>query len=116
MSTAAMLLAEIGAVGADATLENGVLCISAPDGALTEEQCRRLIELRAEIIALLAEPANDCYGPDMSGGIRPVAAIDLPADLMLAFEERAAIAEFDSGLDRAAAERLAWAEVTGSEP
>jgi hypothetical protein len=38
---------------------------------------------------------------------------NLPADLRNAFEERAAIAEFDGGLDRDAAERLAWAEVTG---
>jgi hypothetical protein len=35
-------------------------------------------------------------------------------DLMDAYEERAAIAEFEGGLDRDAAERLAWAEVTGS--
>jgi hypothetical protein len=37
-----------------------------------------------------------------------------PTDLRAAFEERAAIAEFDGGLDRDAAERLAWAEVTDS--
>jgi hypothetical protein len=37
-----------------------------------------------------------------------------PTDLRAAFEERAAIAEFEGGLDRDAAERLAWAEVTGS--
>jgi hypothetical protein len=37
----------------------------------------------------------------------------LPVDLMLDFEERAAIAEFDGGLDRTAAERLAWSEVIG---
>jgi hypothetical protein len=44
--------------------------------------------------------------------LRGAAAVaDLPADLRDAFEERAAIAEFDGGLDRAAAERLAWAEV-----
>ena len=108
-----MLLAEIGAVGADATFEDGVLCISAPDGALTEAQCRRLIEHRAEIIALLAEPATDRTHRDMSRPVPPVAVDALPVDLMLAFEERAAIAEFDGGLDRAAAERLAWAEVIG---
>ena len=38
----------------------------------------------------------------------------LPASLKSAFDERAAIAEFDGGLDRDAAERLAWDEVTGS--
>ena len=44
--------------------------------------------------------------------LRGAAAVaDLPADLRDAFEERAAIAEFDGGLDRAAAERLAWAKV-----
>jgi hypothetical protein len=42
-------------------------------------------------------------------------AADLPADLRAAFEERAAIAEFDGGLDRTAAERLAWTEVTGED-
>jgi hypothetical protein len=49
--------------------------------------------------------------------LNQVAAVaDLPADARDAFEERAAIAEFDGGLDRAAAERLAWDEVTGGEP
>jgi hypothetical protein len=39
-------------------------------------------------------------------------AIDsLPASLKAAFEERAAITEVDGGLDRKAAERLAWDEV-----
>jgi hypothetical protein len=36
---------------------------------------------------------------------------NLTADLRNAFEERAAIAEFDGGLDRDAAERLTWTEV-----
>jgi hypothetical protein len=59
---------------------------------------------KAEIAALLAEPAND-----MS---RDVPAGDLPPDLQSAFVERAAIAEFDGGLDREAAARLARQEVT----
>ena len=46
--------------------------------------------------------------------LNQVAAVaDLPADLKDAFEERAAIAEFDGRLDRAAAERLALDDVTG---
>jgi hypothetical protein len=40
-----------------------------------------------------------------------VAIDSLPAYLKTAFEERAAIAEVAGGLDRAAAERLAWDEV-----
>lgn len=61
---------------------------------------------RTEIISLLAEPAND---RDMS---RTAPADDLPPDLQAAFDERAAIAEVDGGLDRSAAERLARQEVT----
>jgi hypothetical protein len=45
----------------------------------------------------------------------PVAIEDLPISLIIAYEERAAIAEFTGGLDRAAAERLAWAEVIGED-
>ncbi|MCK8786743.1 hypothetical protein M0638_20435 [Roseomonas sp. NAR14] len=40
----------------------------------------------------------------------------LQADLRDAFEERAAILEFDAGLPRAEAERLAWVEVMGTQP
>jgi hypothetical protein len=38
----------------------------------------------------------------------------LPASLKVAFQERAAIAEVDGGLDRAAAERAAWDEVNAA--
>jgi site-specific DNA-methyltransferase (adenine-specific) len=40
-------------------------------------------------------------------------ANDLPTELKTAFDERAAIAEFDGGLDRNTAERLARDEMTG---
>lgn len=36
-------------------------------------------------------------------------------ELQAEYEERAAIMEFDGGLSRAEAERLAWAEVYGTE-
>ena len=61
---------------------------------------------RTEIISLLAEPAND---RDMS---RTAPADDLPPDMQAAFDERAAIAEVDGGLNRETAERLARQEVT----
>jgi len=57
---------------------------------------------RTEIAALLAKPAND----------REALADDLSPDLQAAFDERAAIAEFDGGLNREAAERLAQQEAT----
>jgi hypothetical protein len=46
------------------------------------------------------------------GAIELDPANDLPTELKTASDERAAIAEFDDGLDRNAAERLAWNEVT----
>jgi hypothetical protein len=60
--------------------------------------------------------------PEAVAGVRGSAAprflhvrVDaLLADPRVAFEERAAIAEFEAGLDCDAAERLAWAEVTDS--
>jgi hypothetical protein len=102
VSGAAVLLTEIRAAGVDVGLDNGVLRVRAPKGVLTAVQRERLVEHHAEIISLLAEPAND----------RDVPADDLPPDLQAAFDERAAIAEFDGGLDRDAAERLARDEVS----
>jgi hypothetical protein len=98
VSGAAILLAEICAAGVDVGLDDGVLRVRAPKGILTAVQRERLIEHRAEIISLLAEPANDREA--------------LADDLRAIFDERAAIAEFDGGLAHEAAERLARQEVT----
>jgi hypothetical protein len=60
----------------------------------------------------LLEPSellrDGCGVPE---GVGPDPANNLPAELKAAFDERAAIVEADGGLDRAAAERLAWEEV-----
>jgi hypothetical protein len=108
VSAAPDLLAEIRAAGAQLGLDGDVLRVKAPRGVLTAAQRERLVECRAEIIRLLAEPANDRTGADMSRTVPPVAVEDLPVDLMFDFDERAAIAEFEGGLDPAAAELLAW--------
>jgi hypothetical protein len=106
MSAAPDLLTEVRAAGVQLWLDDGKLRIKVPRGALTTVQRDLLTARRAEIAALLAEPAND---RDVS---RDVPADDLPPDLQSAFDERAAIAELDGGLDREAAERLARQEVT----
>jgi pentose-5-phosphate-3-epimerase len=104
VSGAAVLLAEIRATGVDVGLADGVLRVRAPKGMLTVVQRERLVEHHAEIITLLAEPAND--GETL--------ADDLPPDLQAVFDERAAIVEVDGGLNRDAAERLARQEVTSA--
>jgi hypothetical protein len=117
MIPAAVLLAEIRAAGVDVGLADGMLRVRAPKGVLTATQRQHLVEHHAEIIRLLANPANDLPNRDMSRtvpvcpAVPPVPVDSLPASLKVAFEERAAIAEVDGGLDRAAAERLAWEEV-----
>jgi hypothetical protein len=65
-------------------------------------------ELRAKPCQTAIGTTNDRNAP------LSVLVASLPADLRNAFEERAAIAEFDGGLDRDEAERLTWAEVTGN--
>jgi hypothetical protein len=102
VSGAAVLLAEIRAAGVDVGLDDGVLRVRAPKGILTAAQRARLVEHHAEIISLLAEPANDREA--------------LADDLRAIFDERAAIAEIDGGLNRDAAERLARDEVTSGPP
>ena len=82
----------------DVGLADGALRVRAPKGILTAVQRECLIEHHAEIISLLDEPANDREA--------------LADDLRAIFDERAAIAEFDGGLDHEAAERLARQEVT----
>jgi TubC N-terminal docking domain len=111
MTGVSVLLAEVRAAGVQLGLEGGKLRIKVPRGVLTATQRDQLVTHRAEIAALLAEPAND---RDMSRTVPvcPAVPVDsLPASLKVAFQERAAIAEVDGGLDRAAAERLAWDEV-----
>ena len=99
MSAAATLLAEIGAIGAEATLEDGALCISAPDGALTDAQCRLVIEHRAEIAALL-----DCP-PGFRGGPAGDTVEDWRIWMRLVVHRRR-----DRGQDLQTALRLAWGE------
>jgi hypothetical protein len=89
VSAASALLAEIRAVGADASVEDGALCIWADEGVLTDAHYQRLTAHRIEIAALLAEPANDRYGPD-----------EIVADLKAVFAD-------DGPASDAAAERLA---------
>jgi hypothetical protein len=97
VTAASVLLAEVRAVGAEVVLDDGVLRVRAPKGALTAAQRERLIDHHADIIALLAEPANDRTHRDMS---RPVPPAALLADVQAVFAA-------DGPVRQAAAERLA---------
>jgi hypothetical protein len=93
MTAVSVLLAEVRAAGVQLGLEGGKLLIEVPRGALTVAQRERLVEHRAEIAALLTEPAGDRYGPD-----------EVVADLKTAFT-------VDGPASHAAAERLGKARV-----
>lgn len=54
-------------------------------------------------------------------GAAPIITVTMPhdpgdSDLLDAYEERAAILEYDAGLCRAKAERRAWQDIYGSMP
>src|SRR5262245_42510874 len=74
----------------------GRLVVDAPAGALTDDDRRLLARHKAELIGLLAGVAT----PD-----------DLPSDWHVAWDERAAILEFEGGIPRERAEALALAEI-----
>jgi len=87
--TAEDLLAEAQAAGLTVQARDGRLIVRGP--SMTEpELVRALLDSKAELM--------------------PVLLSLTPADLVT-FDERAAIAEYDGGLSRADAERLAWAEL-----
>jgi hypothetical protein len=92
MTAVPELLAEVRAAGVRLALDGRKLVIDVPRGALTAAQRQRLIECRAEIAALLAEPSASHYGPD-----------DVIADLKTVFTA-------DGPASDAAAERLARAK------
>jgi TubC N-terminal docking domain len=62
MTGVSVLLAEVQAVGVQLGVDGGKLRIKVPRGVLTATQRAQLVEHRAEIIRLLAEPVD--YGPD----------------------------------------------------
>jgi hypothetical protein len=135
MSGVSALMAEVHAAGATVSFVDGVVRIRARKGALTDAQCQRLFEHRAEIATLLAGAANDraaAAAPapapapadddphrvaalagalaDLSAGLERVRP---PRTLRDDFDERAAVAEFDGGLTRVAAEQIALADAPG---
>jgi hypothetical protein len=85
------------------------LLVDAPRGALNEELRGTLLDRKAELLAILA--SADKWARRAAGLLSAVAESDLRADLRELFEHRAAVCEFDGGLSRAEAERIAFDEL-----
>jgi hypothetical protein len=78
MTGVSVLLAEVQAVGVQLGLDGGKLRIRAPRDVLTATQRAQLVEHRAEIIRLLAEPVD--YGSDeVVADLKTVFTVDGPA-------------------------------------
>jgi hypothetical protein len=93
------LLADLAARGIELQARGGRLRFRPAD-AVTPDLARRLKYHKDELLALLrADPA---------AAITPA---DLPPDWQFAWEERAAIMEYDGGLPREQADVLALADV-----
>lgn len=77
----------------------------------------------AEMVKRLREQGVDLFVDPAAGRVRyraPAGTLTLDLGLMVAevglqYQERAAIMEYDGGLDRATAERLAAADVLGAD-
>jgi hypothetical protein len=85
------VLARAKAAGLTWRLDGARLVVSGPKSGA--DLARAVLDFKAQVVAILAGPAA------------------LPPDQRERYEERAAIMEFDAGLSRAEAERLALEEV-----
>ncbi|MCH7884414.1 MAG: hypothetical protein IIC01_04110 [Planctomycetes bacterium] len=85
------------------------LVVDAPRGALTEQLRGTLREHKAELLAIVTAP--DLWARRAAALLSGVADPDLRADLRELFEHRAAVCEFDGGLSRTDAERVAFGEL-----
>ena len=68
-----------------------------------------LLRCKAELLAILSD--NDRWARQAAGLLATVADPDRRADLREVFEHRAAVCEFDGGLSRTDAERIAFDEL-----
>ncbi len=85
------------------------LVVDAPRGTLTERLRGTLREHKAELLAIVTAP--DLWARRAAALLSGVADSGLQADLRELFEHRAAVCEFDGGLSRADAERVAIGEL-----
>lgn len=85
------------------------LVVDAPRGALTEQLRGTLREHKVELLAIVTAP--DLWARRAAVLLSGVADPDRRADLRELFEHRAAVCEFDGGLSRTDAERVAFGEL-----
>lgn len=85
------------------------LVVDAPRGVLTEQLRGTLQEYKAELLAIVTD--RDLWARRTTGLLSGVADPDVRADLRELFEHRAAVCEFDGGLKRTDAERVAFPEL-----
>lgn len=88
----------------------------AAAGLLSPDRTDKTDFTQAEVVQEAASTAGEgvlSVKSVLSGGREPIAASCPTAAILDAFEERAAIREFDAGESRANAEAAAWADVAG---
>ncbi|MCH7591186.1 MAG: hypothetical protein IH989_00190 [Planctomycetes bacterium] len=85
------------------------LVVDAPRGLLTAQLRETLLDRKAELLAILAD--RDDSARQAAALLSRVDDPDVRADLRELFEHRAAVCEFDGGLSRTDAERIALSEL-----
>ncbi len=101
--TSEFLLEELRDRDIRLSIEGDRLVVDAPCGALNDELRERLRDYRDELFTVLTTP-----GP---WARRAAGLLSAVADLPERFEHRAAVCEYDGGLSRDVAERVAFAEL-----
>lgn len=102
------LLTEIQERGLRLECQAGRLHYFAPSGSVSPALRKRLIARRSELIEMLRCPGSSRQVPDPATPLS-----DWSPEMVEAYEERAAIMEFDGGLLRHVAERHAIEAVRG---
>ena len=107
--TGQALLARLRERDIQLTADGDRLVVDAPRGLLTDQLRGVLRNRKAELLTILGDA--DHWARRAAGLLSTVADADRRADLRELFEHRAAVCEFDGGLDRADAERIAFHEL-----
>lgn len=108
--TGRRLWAALNHAGVKLSAHAGKLRFDAPAGTMTPELLAMLSACKAELLAIIA-------GDYLAAALALVASIDTPderAAMAEWFDERAAIREYDGGMTRPHAQRLAYIDLAAA--
>jgi hypothetical protein len=107
MTSAPRLIDRLLRDGVELSGVDGRLVVRGPKAKVTRELLATIREHKAKLLPLVTQT----WARRAAGLLSSIADPDRRADLRLQFEERSAIAEYDGGLSRNEADKLAFHEL-----